>query len=217
MQNEIDNSVELKRILYLIQQSGTLMLLPRTHIKHFGNSTDTIASHSYQVAIVAYCLSRMENLSHEEGLIAIGMSIFHDLAEARTGDLDFIAKHYAKVDEEQAIKDQLNGIPFSHDIREMIEDYNKRTSKIATCARDADSLVQFYTEWVLMWQGNQLAKKWYDSDFNDRIPALHTKAAKDLAFAMNNSNPHEWWWSQFLENDAVKDKEKLFGKSEELK
>ena len=207
----IDNNA-LKRILYLIQQSGTLMLLPRTHVKHFGNSFDTIASHSYQVSVVAYCLSRMEGLSHEEALQSVGMAVFHDLSEARTGDMDFIAKHYATVDEVKAVSDQFNGIPFSEDMGKLIDDYEGKRNKAAICARDADSLVQFYTEWVLMWQGNQLAKKWYDSDFNDRIPGLKTESAKKLAFAMKDSNPHEWWWSQFLEDDTVKDKEKLLGK-----
>jgi len=210
MENIDDNA--LKRILYLIQQSGTLMLLPRTHVKHFGNSFDTIASHSYQVSVVTYCLSRMEGLSHEEALQSVGMAVFHDLSEARTGDMDFIAKHYAIVDEVKAVSDQFNGIPFSEDMGKLIDDYEGKRNKAAICARDADSLVQFYTEWVLMWQGNQLAKKWYDSDFNDRIPGLKTESAKKLAFAMKDSNPHEWWWSQFLEDDTVKDKEKLLGK-----
>lgn len=206
------NNRSLQRILYLIQQGGTLMLQPRTHIKHFGNSFDTIASHSYQVALVAYCICRMEKLSHEEALQAIGMAIFHDLAEARTGDMDFIAKHYAEVDEEKAVEEQFNGIPFSEDLKNLVNDYEQRSKKPAICTRDADSLVQFYTQWVLMWQGNQLAKKWFDSDFNDRIPGLRTDSARKLAFAMKDSNPHEWWWSQFLEDDAVKDKEKLIGK-----
>jgi len=63
-----------------------------------------------------------------------------------------------------------------------------------------------------MWQGNLLAKKWFDSDFNDRIPGLKTESAKKLAFALKESNPNKWWWSQFLDKDAVKDVEKLIGK-----
>ncbi|TXI31246.1 MAG: HD domain-containing protein [Niabella sp.] len=204
----------LKRILYLIEQAGSLMLLPRTHIKHLGNSFDNIASHSYQVAVVAYCISRMEHLTHEEALQSVGMAIFHDLSEARTGDLDFIAKHYATVDENKAVQDQLKGVPFSSEIKVLIDEYNHKRNNIAICARDADSLVQFYTQWVLMWQGNQLAKKWYDSDFNDRIPGLKTESARHLALALKDSNPNEWWWSQFLENDAAIEKDKLLGKDD---
>jgi 5'-deoxynucleotidase YfbR-like HD superfamily hydrolase len=38
------------------------------------------------------------------------MATFHDLAEARTGDHDFIAKNYNQCDEEKAIHDQFNDI-----------------------------------------------------------------------------------------------------------
>jgi len=201
-----------RKILYLIQQSGVLMQMPRTHVKHFGNSFDNVASHSYQTAVIAYCLARMEKLSQEDALKCVGMAIFHDLSEARTGDLDFIAKHYATVDEDKAVDEQLAGTGFDEDIKKLLSEYSARESLIAKCARDADSLAQFHVEWVLMWQGNDLAKKWFDSDFNDRIPGLKTDSARTLAFAMRDSNPHEWWWSQFLEDDAVIDTEKLLGK-----
>lgn len=209
--NADDNS--MKDVLYLIQQAGTLMLLPRTHIKHFGGTFDTVASHSYQTSLVSYCLTRMEGYSHEEGLKSIAMGIFHDLLEARTGDLDFIAKHYLDVNEPKAIKDQFNGIPFAEDMKNVITEYENRVGPAAVCARDADSLVQMQTEWMLMWQGNNLAKKWFDSDFNDRVPGFKTESARKLAIAMRDSNPNEWWWSQFLENDTAKDKEKLLGKN----
>lgn len=203
---------KLERILFLIQQAGTLMLLPRTHLKHLGTSFDTVASHAYQTTVIAYCLSRMEGLSHEEALQSVGMTVFYSLYKARVDDLDLVAKHYAKVDEERAVDDELRGIPFADDIKNSLNDYKKRETLAGICARDAHSLAQFYVEWVLMWQGNQLAKKWFDSDFKDRIPGLKTESAKKLAFALKESNPNEWWWSQFLDKDAVKDIEKLIGK-----
>ncbi len=66
------------KILHLIQQAGCLMLMPRAHVKNLGTTFDTVA-----------CV----------------MALFHDLAEARTGDIDFVGKHYTKAEEEKAIKD----------------------------------------------------------------------------------------------------------------
>lgn len=197
----------------MIQQSGALMLMPRGHKRHLGNSFDTIASHSYQASVIAYGLARLEGLTHEEGLKCVGMAVFHDLVEARTGDLDYIAKQYASLDEEKAVRDQFSETGFQDELEKMLKEYQTKQTLIAQCARDADSLTQIYTEWMLMWQGNRIAEKWFESDFNDRIPALKTESARKLAHLMKDSNPNEWWWSQFMKNDTATDPDKLLGDS----
>jgi len=203
----------IKKILYLIQQSGALMLMPRAHVKHLGTTFDTIASHSHHTSIIAYIIARMENLPHEKALESMAMATFHDLAEARTQDLDLVAKHYSTPDEEKAVKDQFSGFEFGKDLVNLIENFEQRTTLEAMCAKDADSLEQMYQEWVLLWQGNKLAEKWFESDFLDRVPNFRTESAKKLALEFKNSNPNEWWWSQFIKDDQVIDLEKLLGKS----
>ncbi len=202
----------IKRILYLIQQSGVLMLMPRAHNRHLGTTFDTVASHSHHVSIIAYCISRMEGLSHEHAVKSIAMAVFHDLAEARTGDFDLVAKHYGRNDEKQAIKDQFSGFDFGKDLLELLNEYDERETIESKCAKDADSVEQLYQEWVLMWQGNKLAQKWFESDFKDRVPGMRTKSAKKLAYEMKKSSPQDWWWSQFLRGDAVIETDKLLGK-----
>lgn len=154
----------------------------------------------------------MEGLSHDQGLKALAMAAFHDLVEARTGDLDFVAKHYSTADEEKAVNDQFSGFSFSDDLKNLIIEYEDRQTMESKCAKDADGLEQMYQKWVLAWQDNDLAKRWFDSDFVDRVPRFRTESAKNLAFSMKESNPHEWWWSQFIENNSAKDIEKLLGK-----
>jgi len=188
------------RILYLIQQAGMLLEMPRTHIRNLGNNaSDTVASHSFQVAIIAYCIARMEKLSHEQGLEAMAMGVLHDLAEARTGDMDFVAKNYTEVNEERAIKDQFADIEFGGDLLKLVEDYEERTSLVAKCAKDADSVGQMYLEWVLAWRGNKLAERWFEGDYVSRVPHFRTESAKKLALAMKDSNPQQWWWSEFVD------------------
>jgi putative hydrolases of HD superfamily len=190
-----------KRILHLIQQSGMLMQMPRSHNRNLGYSYDTVASHSFHVALIAYCISRMEGCTHEEGLQAIAMGIFHDLAEARTGDLDFISKNYAVVDEEKAVEDQFANIEFGDDMKKVVEEYEERQTLVSKCAKDADAVEQVYQEWVLSWQGHRLAEKWFQGDFIHRLPSLRTESAKKLLLSMRDSNPHEWWWSEFVDKD----------------
>lgn len=203
----------IKKILKLIEESGVLMRMPRSHKKFLGDTFDTVASHSHHVAIIAYCLARMEKLSHDEALKCVGMAVFHDLAEARTGDFDFVAKHYGRTDEEKVREDQLEGVGFGEDLKNLVEEYEKRESLVSRCVKDADSLEQIYQEWILVWQGNKMAQKWFESDFKDRVPGFWTESARKIALEMRESDPQDWWWTQFIDEDgSAKDLEKLIGK-----
>lgn len=195
-----------KRILYLIEQAGMLMEMPRTHIRNLGNNTpDTIASHCYQVSVVAYCIARMEGLGHEAGLKAMAMGTLHDLAEARTGDADFVAKNYITIDEPKAMRDQFAGFDFGADLLAMMDEYEDRETPEAKCAKDADSVAQMYMEWLLSWRGNKLAAAWLEGDYVHRVPHMRTESVKKLALAMRDSNPHEWWWSEFVDKGINND------------
>lgn len=177
-----------------------LLQMPRTHVRNLGNNTpDSIASHCFHVSVIAYCVARMEGLSHEAGMQAMSMGVLHDLAEARTGDSDFIAKNYTTIDEPKAIKDQFAGLPFGDDLLKLVEEYEVRETLVAKCTKDADILAQIYLEWLLSWHGNKLAEKWLEGDYVNRVPFLRTESAKKLALAMKDSNPQEWWWSEFVD------------------
>lgn len=197
-----------------MEQAGALMQTPRSHKRSLGTTFDTIASHSHHAAIIAYSLSRMEGQDHAESLKCLAMATLHDLAEARTGDLDFISKNYTVDDEERAIEDQFKDIEFGGDLKNLMIEYEARKTLTARCAKDADSLEQIYQEWVLTWQGNKLAQNWFEGDFKDRVPNMHTKSAKKLALAMKESNPNEWWWSEFVTKDGrAKNLKHLLGKN----
>jgi len=178
-----------------------LMQMPRTHQKNLGTTFDTVASHSHHTSIIAYCLARMENLSHEDALKAMAMANLHDLQEARTGDLDFAGKNYSAVDEDRAIKDTYADLDFGKDLEKMVTEYEKRETVTAKCAKDADLVEQMYQEWVLMWQGNKLAQRWFEGKQVHTVPKLYTASAKQVIESMKDSNPHEWWWSEFVDKN----------------
>lgn len=191
---------EDKKILHLIQQAGTLMMTNRNHIRNLGNITfDTLASHSFHVGIIAYCICRMEKLPHEEAMRALTMGIFHDLAEARTGDNDFVTKNYAQMDDERAIKDQFSGFKFGKDLEKEVLEYEERKTMLSKLVKDADCVAQMFMEWSLAWQGNKLAEKWFKGDLKHRLPYLKTKSAKKLVRMLKTSDPQDWWWSELVE------------------
>lgn len=131
----------------------------------------------------------------------MAMANLHDMQEARTGDFDFAGKNYSKTDENRAIKDTYTGINFGKDLENLMSEYEERTTLLSKCAKDADLVEQMYQEWVLMWQGNKLAQKWFEDKQKLTVPKFYTKAAKELIEGMKSSNPHEWWWSEFVDKN----------------
>ena len=95
---------QIEKTFHLIQQAGTLMQMPRQHTKHLGNTFDTVASHSFHVAVISYCIAKMEGLTQEKALRAMAMGLFHDMVEARTGDIDFVGKHYTTATKKKQLK-----------------------------------------------------------------------------------------------------------------
>ena len=111
--------ISMNSILSFLQQSLVLTKMQRTHKRHLGNSEDSIAEHTYHASIIAYCLCRMEGLSHEQGLKSMGMVLIHDIAEVRTADHGFIEKHYVEVNEDKANKDTFLKLDFGKDLYDL--------------------------------------------------------------------------------------------------
>ena len=195
----------LRRIFNFIAETGSAMLMKRSHQRSLINTFDTVASHNYHVAIIAYVITRMEGLTHEDGLKAIAFGVIHDIPEVRTGDLDYIMKHYGKNDEETAINHQLTGLPFEQDLKKLYQEYIQRDSLVAKCTKDADIVNQIYQEWIMLHMGNTLAKRWFDGSFKDRVPYLRTESAKKIIHQMKKSHPHDWWWTNFVEDGISQD------------
>jgi len=193
-----------------VAETGDLMRMPRSHNRFLGNTFDTVASHAHHVALISYTLTRLEGLTHEQGLQAIAMGILHDNAEVRTGDLNFVEKHYAKTDEEQALKHQLQDLPFGEDLHKIIAAYEARDTLEARCVKDADALEQMYQEWVLAYMGNREAQRWLEGNKENRIPKLRTESAKRLALLFYQHTPSDWW-SKNMEGENL-NRELLNGK-----
>lgn len=186
------------RSLFLIEQAWQLMLMPRSHKKNLWTAYDTIASHSFHVAIIALVLAKMEWLSDTDAHRCAVTGLMHDLAEARTGDHDFIAKNYNKCNEEQAIADQFSDLWFDNTFTEQIQEYEIRNSQRSKILKDADHLAQIYHERSLMRQWNKLAEQRYTIDKEKRIPNLFTQSAKDICKRMETSNPNERRRDEFI-------------------
>ena len=80
------------------------------------------------------------------------MCLFHDVAEARTGDANFINQQYVDLHEEEARKDQARGLPIGDEMLNLLKEYEQRETKEAIVAKDADLLDQMVLQHEHLYQ-----------------------------------------------------------------
>ena len=176
------------KIADLLFEIGTLRNMKRMHCQTLPQANDTIASHSFETAIIGMVLAKMENADENK---ILKMCLFHDIAEARTGDANFIHSHYVKADEEKAIKDQYSGTPLEKEVIEILNEYIKRKSKEAIIAKDADLINQT----ILQCNYLKDSKKDLDRWNRHSTKGLKTRSAKKLVKTITTRSSFEWFYS----------------------
>jgi len=184
-----------QRIANFLFEVGTMRKLPRIHrqVLLTDDTSDTISSHSYRVALIGWFLAKKESADPYK---VVMMCLLHDLAEARTADHNWIHKRYVKIFEDEVRKEQLGTLPYP-DMEEFIAEYDKRESKEAVIAKQADIVDQILLLREYDWQGNKEASIWlYGKDGKDprlQVAKLTLQSAKDLAESIYTTAPSEWW------------------------
>jgi len=186
---------ELKKLTSFFFEVGTLRKIIRMHRQVFltDDLSDSIASHSFRVAVIGYFLAReVENANPEKVLI---MCLLHDIAETRSGDQNWIHKRYVKVFEDEIIKDQLKNIPRSAEVKNTIKEYEERKTINAKVAKDADLIDQVLLIREYAWQGNKEAKSWLKGpkEESNSEKLMSTPLAKKIAEEIKTQDPHDWW------------------------
>ncbi|HDR53136.1 MAG TPA: HD domain-containing protein [archaeon] len=163
-------------------------------IKHEGwrvvgvETPDSVAEHALRAAQIAYFLACEEG--HPEPEKASLMLVFHDMAEARVGDMHKIAKRYVMADELAAVRDQTDplGEP-GRRIRKLWEEFEARETSLAKIAKDADLLEQALAAKEYMERGYKFA----DDFINNIKKILNTKTALRWMKQITRMNSNDWW------------------------
>lgn len=174
-----------EKIANFFFEIATLRRLTRSHRQMIQEVSDNISDHSFRVAIIGMILANLEECDENK---VLKMCLFHDIVEARTGDANFINKQYVDLHEEEARKDQAEGLPIADEITELLEEYEQRESKEAIVAKDADLLDQMVLQQEYFYQDEKNGRIWQDHTET----GLKTKSAKKLAKKIRELNPFEW-------------------------
>lgn len=184
------HSVRLADFLF---EAGLLKTVGRTGWDTVRAPRESVAEHSFRTAMVGWVLARMAGLSASDEALLIKTCLFHDLHEARIGDLHRLAKLYGKLDEKKCEKDQREGLP-----KEMKEDLEQALERlpahIRVFAHEADKIECAITAKEYLDAGYR-TKKWIE---HTKKEAVKSKEGKALLSAILSRDSSAW----FLEDSG---------------
>lgn len=181
--------VSLKPVVDFLFEVGILRETPRSGFHFLGSGKQSVAEHLNRATYIGYTLAMMDGSADVARVMK--MCLFHDLAEARTSDLNYVHQKYAQAQEEAAITDLAEKLPFGADIKATIAEYEARQTPESLLAKDADTL-----EWILSLKeqadtGNSRAETWIPS----AVKRLKTATAQAIAKEILTTDSDHWWFA----------------------
>ncbi len=180
--------IEKEGIANFLFELGMLKKIQRSGYTFLGSGRESIADHSFRVAIIAHVLALISG--YEDPCKVVIMALLHDVHEARTGDQNYVNKQYVKVEEERAFLDATEKLPWKELYRDYWQEYRNGNSEAARIVKDADQLDLLLELKEQKDLGNVYAKKWIEY----LLKRLNTSCAKELAEAIMNSDWTDWWF-----------------------
>jgi putative hydrolase of HD superfamily len=178
----------MDNIANFLFEAGMLSKTPRSGYQFLGSGKESVAEHILRTVFVGYALCKTDASLNE--LRVLKMCVFHDLPEARTGDMNYVNKKYVDVDEEKAVRELTEDLPFGNDIKSSIDEFNRKETKEALIARDADQIALILQLKEYGDLGNKYAEEW----INFAMQRLNTEAGKELAQRVINTDSSNWWF-----------------------
>jgi putative hydrolase of HD superfamily len=169
---------------------GMLNKTPRSGYQFLGSGRESVAEHILRTIFVGYSLCKMDKSLDE--LRVLKMCLFHDLPEARTGDMNYVNKKYVEVDEEKAVRELTEGLFFGNDIKAVIDEFTRKETKEALIALDADQIALILQLKEYGDLGNKYSEEW----IKYALQRLNTKEAKELAGKIIETDSSNWWFRE---------------------
>jgi len=179
----------MKNISNVLFEISSLRQIQRSHAQTLLHThpTDTIAAHSHLVSVVAFFLGEAAEADMAKLLT---MAIFHDVAEARSGDQNWIHKRYVTVHEDEIMSDVKAVLPEETSLIPCLNEYDERATLESKLVKDADIIAQLILVKEYASSGHAGAQRWLDNDHM----SIHisTDAGKELWSSMKDVHPQDW-------------------------
>ena len=177
-----------KSIVNFFFELGMLNKTPRSGFQFLGSGRQSVADHSYRVAMIGYTLTNL--VQYHDPFRVVCLCLFHDVSEARTGDLNYVNKQYVQVDESSAIQDLTNSLPFGAELEALFVEYRNGQTMAAKLAHDADQLDLILELKEQQDLGNSYASQWIPF----ALKRLQTEIGQKLAAEILETDSSSWWF-----------------------
>jgi putative hydrolase of HD superfamily len=178
----------MEEIANFLFEVGMLNKTPRTGFRFLGSGKESVAEHILRTLFIGYSLCKLDPAADE--LKVLRMCLVHDLPEARTGDQNYMYKKYVTVDEEKAVRELTENLPFGAEIKSVIGEFNEKKTKEALLAHDADQLALILQLKEYGDLGNQYSQEW----LNFAVRRLCTDQGRKLADTILQTDWTQWWF-----------------------
>ncbi len=181
----------MKEFVDLLNEASMLASIPRSGFAFLGTGHQSVAEHTYGVMFAAYILSRLaQKAGHQVNLDRLLLlCLFHDLPEARMGDLNAVQKHYVTPNYEKILEDLSNQYSLGMEISTYIQSFEDEETFEVQLAKDADQIDLLLTLKKEHELGNPQTIEWMDRV----LKKIKTKAGIDLAQTIMEVTSSDWW------------------------
>jgi len=178
----------MKDIANFLFETGMLKRTPRSGLQFLGSGKESVAEHSFRVIMIAYTLARLNSQVDENRVLK--MTLFHDILETRTGDLNYVNKKYLEVHEEKAANELADDLPFGDELKDLLKEFREKKTLESFIANDADQLELILTLKEYGDLGNKYTKDW----ISFALKRLYTPQSRELAESILSTDSAEWWF-----------------------
>ena len=183
----------MKNIANFLFEVGMLKKTPRTGYQFLGSGSESVADHSFRMSIIGYILAcEIKDADKNKTVL---MCLFHDLHEARTGDMNYVNKRYNTVNEEKAVLHMTKGLTFGDEITRLTDEFNQAETLEASIAKDADQI-----DLILeLKQQKDLGNKYADEWLYYAKKRLVNEKSKELVEKILQTDHTEWWFDKRID------------------
>ena len=168
---------------------GMLSYTDHSGFAFLGSGEQSVAEHTCRTLGIAFLLARLLEEPVDE-LRLMRLLLFHDLPEARSGDLNYMNQKYVQVNWDRLLGEMKAELPFGEEIVAWVREFEERATPEARVARDADQLELLMSLREEVDGGNPRAADWIPS-VRARI---QTPAGQRLAEELLHTRCDEWWF-----------------------
>jgi putative hydrolase of HD superfamily len=171
-------------------EMGSIRFISRMWQRFLRDDFANLAEHHFRMFWIAMIIA-----AHEKGVDTGKLAklvLIHDIAESRTGDVDYLARQYVERNEQLGIQDMLAGTSIEKEFYELWQEYEDRQTIEAKIAKDADNLDIDFELAEQASKGSALQESFKSNRAFVAKERLYTKTAKQLFDQLGTANPHDW-------------------------